>query len=91
MVSGWILGTNALETAETTSSPAKVPKNFLITVTVIKAWANIREAPTTSSNIITTVQEGEEFWLLNKKSNWHQIWHFDLKKRGWISGELIMH
>ena len=89
MISGWILRTNASETAETPSNTPEVPENLLMTVTVVAEKANLREAPTTNSNNIATVQEGQTFWLLNRRSKWHQIWHSDLKRKGWISGELI--
>jgi uncharacterized protein YgiM (DUF1202 family) len=88
-VSGWIHNTMAEESSETTSSPVKVPENLLSTVTVMTKLANIRETPTTRSKIITVAKEGQEFWLLNKKKNWYQIWLSDLEKKGWIYNTLV--
>jgi len=88
-VSGWIHNTKAKETSETTSSPVKVPENLLSTVTVMTKRANIRENPTTGSKIIIVAQEGQEFWLLNNKKSWYQIWVSGLEKKGWIHETLV--
>lgn len=88
-VSGWVHNTKAKETSETTSSPVKVPENLLSTVTVMTKRANIRENPTTRSKIITVAQEGQEFWLLNNKKSWYQIWVSDLEKKGWVHKTLV--
>jgi hypothetical protein len=88
-VSGWVHNTKAKETSGTTSSPVKVPENLLSTVTVVTKRANIREDPTTGSKIITAAQKGQEFWLLNKKKSWYQIWLSDLEKKGWIYKTLV--
>jgi uncharacterized protein YgiM (DUF1202 family) len=66
------------------SSPVKVPEHLLSNVTVVTKRANIRQAPSTRSNIISVAKKDQEFWLLNKKKNWYQIWLSDLEKKGWI-------
>ncbi len=88
-VSGWIHNTKAKETGETTPSPVKVPENLLSTVTVVTKLANIRENPTTASKIITVAKKDQEFWLLNNKKSWYQIWVSDLEKKGWIFRTLV--
>jgi uncharacterized protein YgiM (DUF1202 family) len=88
-VSGWVHKTKVQETTETTPSPVKVPEHVLSNVTVIANRANIRQAPTTRSNIISVAKKDQEFWLLNKKKNWYQIWLSDLEKKGWIYRTLV--
>jgi hypothetical protein len=88
-VSGWVRKTKVQETTETMSSPVKVPEHLLSTVTVITKLANIREKPTTRSNIISVAKKDQEFWLLNKKKGWYQIWLSDLEKKGWIYKTLV--
>lgn len=88
-VSGWVQGRKTKETSETTSNPVKVPENLLSTVTVVTKRANIRENPTTGAKIISVAQEDQEFWLLNKKRSWYQIWVSDLEKKGWIYKTLV--
>jgi hypothetical protein len=88
-VAGWVHKTKVSETTEITSSPVKVPEDLLRIVTVIATRANIREAPTTRSSIIAAAQKDQEFWLLNKKKNWYQIWHPDLEKNGWVFWKLV--
>ena len=58
-------------------------------LTVIATRANIREAPTTRSKILAAAQKGQEFWLLNKRKSWYQIWLPDLEKNGWVYWKLV--
>ena len=88
-VSGWVHKTKVQESTETMSSPVEVPEHLLSNVTVIAKRANIRQAPTTRSKIISVAKKDQKFWLLNKKKNWYQIWLSDPKKKGWIYGTLV--
>ncbi len=88
-VSGWVRSEKVQETTETTSSPVEVPEHFLSNVKVVTKWANIRQAPTIRSEIISVAKRDQEFWLLNKKKNWYQIWLSDLEKKGWIYRTLV--
>jgi hypothetical protein len=87
--SGWVHESKVQETIETISSPVEVPKHLLRNVTVNAKLANIRRAPSTRSNILSVAKKGQEFWLLNKKKNWYQIWLSDLGKKGWIYRTLV--
>jgi uncharacterized protein YgiM (DUF1202 family) len=88
-VSGWVHKTKVEESTETMSGPVEVPEHLLSNVTVIAKRANIRQGPTTRSNIISVAKKDQEFWLLNKKENWYQIWLSDPKKKGWIYRTLV--
>jgi uncharacterized protein YgiM (DUF1202 family) len=88
-VSGWVIDTQVLEADEPGAGPETVPADFLSTVTVIAKRANIREAPTTQSQIVMVAKRNQEFWLLNEKEGWYQIWLPDLKEKGWISGKIV--
>jgi len=88
-VSGWVPKTKVQETTETMSSPVRVPEHLLSNVTVISERANIRQAPTTRSKILSVAKKHQEFWLLDKKKNWYQIWLSDLEKKGWIYRTLV--
>ena len=88
-VSGWVHKTKVQESTETMSSPVEVPEHLLSNVTVIAKRANIRQAPTTRSKIISVAKKDQKFWLLNKKKNWYQIWLSDLEKKGWIYATLV--
>jgi uncharacterized protein YgiM (DUF1202 family) len=58
-------------------------------LTVNATRANIREAPTTRSKIIAAAQKDQEFWLLDRKESWYQIWLPDLEKKGWVYWKLV--
>lgn len=88
-VAGWVQKTKLRETTEIMSNPVKVPENLLSVLTVIATRANIREAPTTRSKILAAAQKDQEYWLLNKKKSWYQIWLPDLEKNGWVYWKLV--
>ena len=88
-VSGWVHKKKIQETTETTPSPVTVPEDLLSAVTVTKKRANIREAPTTRSRIITVAKKDQEFWLLNKNKKWYQVWLSGLEAKGWIHRKLV--
>jgi uncharacterized protein YgiM (DUF1202 family) len=88
-VSGWVHESKVQETTETMSSPVEVPEHLLRDVIVVAKRANIRRGPSTRFKIISVAKKGQEFWLLNKKENWRQIWLSDLEKKGWIHNSLV--
>ena len=88
-VAGWVHKTKVRETTEIMSTPVKVPEDHLSILTVVATRANIREDPSTRSKIITTAKKDQEFWLLNKKKSWYQIWLPDLEKNGWVYWKLV--
>jgi hypothetical protein len=88
-VAGWVYKTKVRETTEIMSSPVNVPEDLLSILTVIATRANIREAPTTRSKIITAAKKDQQFWLLNKKKSWYQIWVPDHAKNGWVHRKLV--
>ncbi|MGD9040100.1 MAG: SH3 domain-containing protein [Desulfobacteraceae bacterium] len=88
-VSGWVHESKVKETTETLSSSVEVPKYLLRNVIVNAKRANIRQGPSTRTNIISGGKKGQEFWLLNRKGNWCQIWLSDLEKKGWIHSSLV--
>lgn len=88
-IAGWVRKTEVGETTAMTSRSVKVPEDLLSNVSVTATRANIREAPTTRSKIITAAQKDQEFWLLNRKMSWYQIWLPDLGKKGWVYWKLV--
>lgn len=88
-ISGWISSAKVYEATDTNSSPEAVPEQLLSRVTVIVKRANIREAPTTRSEVIMVAKKHQVFWILNKKWDWYQVWLPNLKKKGWISGKIV--
>lgn len=87
--SGWVHDAKISETSETISGPVNVPQDLLRTVTVLTQRANVRAAPTTRAQILTTAQKNQEFWLLHEKGDWCQVWLSGLGKKGWIHKTLV--
>jgi uncharacterized protein YgiM (DUF1202 family) len=88
-VSGWVYKSKVHETTETMSSSVEVSEYLLRNVIVNASRANIRRGPSTRSKIISVARKGQEFWLLNRKENWYQIWLSDLEKKGWVHSSLV--
>jgi tetratricopeptide (TPR) repeat protein len=50
--------------------------------------ANVREAPTTTSKIVTTLKNGTRIVTMGEKNGWYRI-QVDDRREGWIAGSLI--
>jgi GH25 family lysozyme M1 (1,4-beta-N-acetylmuramidase)/uncharacterized protein YraI len=48
---------------------------------------NVRTGPSTSYNIITTIQSGEKYVSIETDNGWHRIWLDD--RSAWISGNYL--
>ncbi len=86
---GWVLNGKVYAISRETSSLGGVPLNLLTTVIVLTKRANVRAGPTTQSRIILEAKKGHEFYLLNEKKSWYQIWIDKLKKKGWIYEKIV--
>jgi len=50
--------------------------------------ANVREAPTVTSKIVTTLKSGTRIITMGEKNGWYRI-QVDDRREGWIAGSLI--
>jgi|GEM_PF-799700 len=88
-VSGWLRSNQVCPATRTASHGESIPTEFLTTVTVITNLANVRASPETRARILTRARENQQFWLLDERDGWLQIWLPDMGKKGWIYGKLI--
>ncbi|MFX0105897.1 MAG: lectin-like protein [Candidatus Hodarchaeota archaeon] len=66
------------------------PIGYTSTYCVVEITAsnlNVRTGPSTSYNIITTIQSGEKYVSIEKDNGWHRIWLDD--RSAWISGKYV--
>ena len=67
------------------------PDRPYVEITSSTGWANVRSEPNSSGGedtILTKVDLGEKFPLLDTDSGWYQI-EYAVGKQGWISGRLV--
>ena len=57
-------------------------------VEVIQPVANIRESPTTESQIVTTVSKGDKLTVVEKRGAWYQVKTKD-GQTGWVYASLV--
>jgi hypothetical protein len=88
-ISGWVKNAQVKENSEPDSRPMKVPENVLSKVIVVTKRANIREDATSQSPVILVADMDEEFWLLNEKKGWYQVWLPGQKRKGWVFGGIV--
>ena len=58
------------------------------TVEVQSSAVNIREAGTTSSNIISTAQRGEKLKMIDKSGSWYKV-ETESGTTGWVHASLV--
>lgn len=66
------------------------PNGYTSTYCVVEITAsnlNVRTGPSTSYNIVTTVQSGEKYVSLESHNGWYRIWLDD--RSAWISGNYL--
>jgi len=85
---------SAKEDEEDTSSPKPTSEKteidqdeaYVVIESPEAGWVRVREKPSTSSEELTKVNDGEEFRYLDAQSGWYQIEYED-GETGWISGK----
>lgn len=58
------------------------------TVTVRSATANIREAPTTASSVVTSARSGDRLTVMEKDGSWYRVRTAD-GRVGWVNLDLV--
>ncbi|MBW2027806.1 MAG: SH3 domain-containing protein [Deltaproteobacteria bacterium] len=66
-----------------------MPEDLLSRVVIQVRRANIREGPSIGTRVITRARKNQDFYVLDEKKGWYQIWLPGLKRTGWISGKIV--
>ncbi len=89
-ISGWVRKNQVYAVDKTASDQETVPTEQLIILNVVKRRVNVRKSPTTRARIIFRARQRQEYLLLDEKKGWYQIWIPQIKKKGWISGKMVV-
>jgi hypothetical protein len=87
--SGWVPKAKVFEIKQKISSPGGIPINILNNVTVISSRANIRSSPSLGASKIHVAKRKQTFFVFAQRDGWYQIWVPNLKKKGWIYGNIV--
>lgn len=86
---GWVPKVFTGELGIVSQEIKNVPEDLLSRVVIHVRRANIREGPSLGARVITRGRKNQDFYLLDEKSGWYQIWLPGLKRTGWISGKIV--
>jgi uncharacterized protein YgiM (DUF1202 family) len=89
-ISGWVRKNQVYAAKQTAPEEDSIPADQLIILNVVKSRVNVRKAPTTRSRIIFKVKQRQEYAVLDAKKGWYQIWLPQIKRKGWISGKMVV-
>ena len=89
-ISGWVRKHQVYRIDKEISHKETIPTKYLTLLHVLKKRVNIRKAASTRSRIVHIARQRQEYLLLDAKRGWYQIWVPQVKKRGWIAGELVV-
>lgn len=85
LVFGLVILLTATLFSKVTVWPAKSGKQ---TAVITAPSANLRESPSTSADVVATVQQGERVTVTGKRGSWYKV-KTENRKRGWIHAELV--
>jgi hypothetical protein len=89
-ISGWVRKHQVYRIHKEISHKETIPTKYLAILHILKKRVNIRKAASTRSRIVYKARQRQEYLLLDAKRGWYQIWVPQVKKRGWVAGELVV-
>ena len=87
LISGWVLKSGVEEIRGANQDQPPIPETELTTMIVVSDKINVREAPTTKSQVILVAAKNDEFFLLGEREGWCRVWVAEKKRDGWIFGK----
>ena len=68
------------------SPTTTLEKPYVVITSETTGWVRVRKEPTTASDEVAKVNDGEQYPLLDSQSGWYQI-EYAAGQTGWISGQ----
>ena len=89
-ISGWVRKHQVYLIHKEISHKGTIPTKYLTILHILKKRVNIRKAASTRAGIVYKARQRQEYLLLDEKKGWYQIWVPQVKKKGWVAGELVV-
>jgi uncharacterized protein YgiM (DUF1202 family) len=87
---GWVRKHKVYVGKSEDANQTTVSIEFLASVNILKEQVNIREEATLGAPIILKAKQRQEFYVLDEKDDWYQIWIPHLNKKGWVHGKVVV-
>ena len=88
-ISGWVKSSHACETEEKGPESIHIPAELFTRVLVTGRTANIRSEARAQARVLMVAKMDQEFWLVNEKRGWYQVWLSEFNKTGWVFGKVV--
>ena len=88
-ISGWVKSSYVYETEQKEPEPITIPAKVFTKVVVTARTANVRSEGRAQAQVLLIARMDQEFWLLNEKGGWYQVWLSELNKAGWVFGKVV--
>ena len=89
-ISGWVRKQQVYLIHKEISHRETIPTKYLTILHILKNRVNIRKTASTRARIVYKARQRQEYLLLDEKRGWYQIWVPQVRKKGWVAGELVV-
>ena len=89
-ISGWVLQSGVKQIQDTNANQPPVPENELTIMIAVSEKINLRDVPTTNSEVILVAGKDDAFFLLGEREGWCRVWVPDQNRTGWILGKSLV-
>ena len=88
-ISGWVKSSHVYEPEQADPTPITIPSSLFTKVVVTAKTANIRSEGRGEATVLLIAKRDQEFFLVNERGGWFQVWLTDLNKTGWIFAKTV--
>ena len=89
-ISGWVLQSGIEEIQDTNVNQPPIPEKELTVMIAVSEKINVRDVPTTKSEVILVAGKDDAFFLLGEKEGWCRVWVREQNIAGWIFGKSLV-
>ena len=89
-ISGWVLQSGVKEIQDTNANQPPIPENELTIMIAVSEKINVRDVPTTNSEVILVAGKDDAFFLLGEREGWCRVWVREQNRTGWIFGKSLV-
>jgi len=89
-ISGWVLQSGVKEIQHTNANQPPIPENELTIMIAVSEKINVRDVPTTKSEVILVAGKDDAFFLLGEREGWCRVWVREQNRTGWIFGKSLV-
>jgi hypothetical protein len=89
-ISGWVLQSGTEEIQDTNATQPPIPEEELTVMIAVSEKTNVRDIPTSKSDVILVAGKDDAFFLLGETEGWFRVWVPEQNRTGWIFGKSLV-